>query len=98
MNWHASNSLNELGSFSQLNFCQVNSNFLSKFHKITLYQHSITTYSIGLNPYDYGQWTTPHDAIPIRIRKRQASGKLFRKLVQLIEFFASEGRIIGVKT
>ena len=39
-----SNSLNELGSFSQLNF---SGHFHSKFHKITLYCHSVNTYSVG---------------------------------------------------
>ena len=41
----------------------------------------------------------PHMALSqIRIRKRKASGKLFRKRVRFIEFFTSKGRIIGVGT
>ena len=43
--------------------------------------------------YDYGQWTTPRDVSAIRIRKRKASGKLFRKTCTI---GLVPGRIIGV--
>ena len=92
------NSLIELGSFFQLNFSRGNDHFHSNFHKITLYCYSIITYSIGLTSLRLRSENNPRDAIPIRIRKRNASGKLFRKRVRLIEFFTSEGKIIGVKT
>ena len=49
------------------------------------------------NPYHYGQWTTPRDAIPIRIRKRKASGKLIKTVSDWLRSLPQKGKLLALK-
>ena len=90
------NSLNKLGFFLGWILVEEMVIFTQNFIEL-LYIVIPLLYIRYWNPHDYGQWTTPRDAFPIRIRKRKASGKLIETVSDWLRSLPQKGKLLALK-